>query len=139
MPLLGFLSPSILWAIGGAALALLISIGTWALHTPSKVTLAVNAAHADGEVKRLRDANAQMAAAMAEEQKAARLANARAAAKEAEHRTVSARVKELEAENAELTKPRPDDATPLFDPLDPWLQRRSKAGSTAHDPRSKNR
>jgi hypothetical protein len=125
--MLGIFTPSILWAIGGALVAILIPVGTWALHTPSKVTLAVSAEHAKGEMQRLKDANASMAAVIAEEQKAAREAKARAAAKDAENQSVRAALLALETENNALKKPRTDDGTAVFDPGDDWLLRNAKA------------
>jgi hypothetical protein len=136
--MLGIFTPSILWAIGGAVLAILIPIWTWALHTPSKVALAVSAIE-----EKARSAQLKVALIAAEE-RAAKLKEAletRAKydkAKDEMNAKLSARVSELLDENNALKTPRSDDSALALSPDDPWLLRNAKARAAAGD-RSKAR
>ena len=110
--------------LGGSTLALVLFT-----HTPSKLTYAVSAEHEKGNVEKLK------AALEAEKAEKAAFADALESrkrqdkARDDKTAELSAALIILKAENAELTKPRPDDGSMPLDPLDPWLLRNSKAGS----------
>jgi cell division protein FtsB len=117
---------------------LLLVVGVSVLHTPSKVSYAVSAEHAKGNVEKLQFAlkaeQAEKAAALEALEAGKRQKKAQAD----QNAELSARVSILESENAKLKTPRPDDATPVLDPNDSWLLRGPKAGSPdrARAPRS---
>jgi acyl-CoA reductase-like NAD-dependent aldehyde dehydrogenase len=109
--------------LGGGVVALVS-----AFHTPSKVSLAVSAEHAKGNVEKLQFAlkeQAEKAAAL----EALEAGKRQKQAQSVQNAELSARVEKLKAENAELTKPRADDSTPVLLPDDPWLLRVPKNGT----------
>lgn len=139
MPLLGFLSPSILWGLGGALAGVVLLVVTWATHSPtSRVALATQAADQHCRADELRTANASLAASLVAEQKASQALRTRISERSKDEIELSARVEALKAENEKLKKSRPDDGDAVFAPDDGWLLRSAKTG-TANDPRAKAR